>query len=255
MFLSLASHRMREPQNATSEAPFAFANSTTSDATSGSSSMDSRTVPSASHVSKPWMNTPGIGTGSLGRRRRAHGPRDLPVARMTGTPHAAARAMATSVRMVSSWLEFSRVPSTSVTMALMTPGAVASSPSHSPLPSGRPSAASRIARVLLRRFPAVRPVPPRFPGAFPATFLAPPEGLARRLTSGGLGDCPGLCEFTETSRRERGSRPRAAQRTRPPMGSFFLPRSPGAAWAKCPRHPAPDISAVPSHALEVGTLR
>ena len=260
VFSSLASHRMRDPQNATSEAPFALANSTTSDATSGSSSMDSRTVPSASHVSKPWMNTPGIGTGSLGRRRRAHGPRDLPVARMTGTPHAAARAMATSVRMVSSWLEFSRVPSTSVTMTLMTPpGAVASSPSHSPLPSGRPSAASRIARVLLCRFPAARPVPPRFPGALRATFLAPPEGLARRLTSGGLGDCPGLCEFAETSRRERGSRPRAAERTRVPPWvpprSFFLPRSRGAAWANCPRHPAPDISDVPSRALEVGTLR
>ena len=249
---------MRDAQNATSDAPLASANSITSDATSGSSSMDSRTVPSASHVSKPWMNTPGIGTGSLGRSRRAHGPRDLPVARMTGTPHAAARAMATSVRMVSSWLEFSRVPSTSVTMALMTPGAVASSPSHSPLPSGRPSAASRMARVLLCRFPFT-PVPPRFPGAFPATFLAPPEGLARRLTSGGLGDCPGLCEFADTSRIRRGSRPRALERTRvPPWFSprcFILPRSPGAAWANCPRHPAPDISAVPSHALEVGTLR
>ena len=154
---SLDSQRMRDPQNATRDAPLSLANDTTSFVTSASSSMDSRTVPSASHVSKPWMKTPGIGIGSLGMSRLAHGPLDLPVARMIGTPHAAARAIATSVRMVSSWDELRRVPSTSETMALMTPGVVPvlASSSHSPLPSGRErDEASRMAlTVLLCRFP------------------------------------------------------------------------------------------------------
>ena len=71
------------------------------------------------------MKTPGVETGSLGRSFSAHGPRDLPVASTTGTPHDAARATASSVRVVSSWSLLRRVPSTSVTMSL-TSGVAAS---------------------------------------------------------------------------------------------------------------------------------
>ena len=112
------SHRIRVPQNATAVTALRFANRNTLCATTAFSSMDSTTAPSASQVTQPCTNTPGMGGFSLPRTFLAHGPRDLPVANTVGTPEAAARASAASTRMVSSCLELSRVPSTSVTMSL-----------------------------------------------------------------------------------------------------------------------------------------
>jgi hypothetical protein len=80
-------HRMRAPQKAMSVRLLTSAKRTTALATLGSSSSDSMTVPSAAHVSRPWMNTPGMGVASLGMMRCAHGPRLFPVARTSGTVH------------------------------------------------------------------------------------------------------------------------------------------------------------------------
>ena len=67
---------------------------------------------------EPLDEDAGGGDGELGRSFSAQGPRILPVASTTGTPHDAARATASSVRVVSSWSLLRRVPSTPVTMSL-----------------------------------------------------------------------------------------------------------------------------------------
>ena len=112
-----SAHKILDPQNAIVVKRLPSANRTMLFAMAGGSVTLSNTVPSASVVSSPWMNTPGIGIGIFGATAFAcHGPRVFPVASTVGTPHAAARAMATSVRIVSSWSRFNSVPSTSVTM-------------------------------------------------------------------------------------------------------------------------------------------
>ena len=144
----------------------------------GSSSMDSMTLPSASQVRSPWMKTPGVETGSLGMSFSAQGPRDLPVASTTGTPHDAARAMASSVRVVSSWSLFRRVPSTSVTMS-WTSGAAASpdaGASTSAVVTSEAAASLAKTSVLLARRERMRG-----------------RGRARARAGGGAGLCPGLC--------------------------------------------------------------
>ena len=140
--LSRREHRMREPQNATALAPARSANRITDSATTDSSSIDSRTEPSASHVTQPCTKTPGMGApASFPSTTSAHGPRDLPVARTVGTPAAAALASAASTRRVSCWSELSSVPSTSVTMSFTSSLPDAGFPdAHSP--SLEPAAAS-----------------------------------------------------------------------------------------------------------------
>eukprot|EP00982_Pelagococcus_subviridis_P000898 7281-Pelagococcus_subviridis.AAC.2 len=95
-----SAHKILDPQNAIVVSRLPSANRTMLFAMAGGSVTLSNTVPSASVVSSPWMNTPGIGIGIFGATAFAcHGPRVFPVASTVGTPHAAARAMATSVRI------------------------------------------------------------------------------------------------------------------------------------------------------------